>query len=1026
MDAFGGRKFHGSFINEDFKTKSPDSCETNRTDDNAILQYINNNVIGKDKLFNGAFGDRRVLYCDYTASGRSLKFIEDYISENVLPHYGNTHTSTSITSLQTSMFRQESRDLIRQTVNAQEHDAVIFTSNGCTGAVHKLLHALNLKAPPIVFVSPYEHHSNLLPWKEIGSKIVWSRESENGSIDLEHIETLLKSLSMEKERPILGCFAAASNVTGHLVDVDSISHLFHKYNGFVFFDYATAGPYVEINMNPSSNTKSNVYKDAIFISPHKFVGGPQTPGILVAKKNLFANPIPSRGGGGSVFFVTESSHRYLKDIEMREEGGTPAIIESIRAGLVFQLKDTVGIKNIAARDQQLIKLAERSWSSTQNLVVLGNKNTIHANGNNKLPIFSFLIKHKDSQRFLHHNYVSVLLNDLFGIQSRGGCACAGPYAQQLLGMDEDVALQIESLLLEDQRLDRHHLRRHREHSDKEILRPGFTRLNLPYFFTDEEIEFVIEAVKMIADKGWKLLPQYLFDPETGEWKHKDHKVFKDRKWLGSIKYTEEGMTYSKSSYSAYNKTYKELLKEADSLFEKAHKMNCKCGDQTVLFGEEGERFRWFLLPCEAQDYLNGIKPLSSTGYTPKFYPGQPVKQSVPGINRKFEDINRHYCTCMPYRENISVRVPLPRESPPLTNGTMDANDIQITHNLGPGEQSSNNKNDPPEIAREEELSEEMEEKLTINGHLEASSTDDGETCTLLCKPVPKRTLNLTTDDSSNSPTEENKDNSLRFHNPPKDIFKPAVEGIEDFQMIEDGDRVLICLSGGKDSLSMLHIIRQYQFYAKGKNIFFQFGAMTVDPQSAGYDPSPLIGYCKSLGVEYHYEEQDIIGMASNLPVCESICSFCSRMKRGRIYACARREKYNVIALGQHLDDIAESFLMSTFHNGYLRSMKANYKVTEGDLRVVRPLIYVREKNLRAFAEKVRLPVIPENCPACFEAPKERHRMKQLLAHQEVLFPNLFQSLRSALHPLISKSKTGMEKKSFLEEEEKAEPGEEFM
>lgn len=255
-------------------------------------------------------------------------------------------------------------------------------------------------------------------------------------------------------------------------------------------------------------------------------------------------------------------------------------------------------------------------------------------------------------------------------------------------------------------------------------------------------------------------------------------------------------------------------------------------------------------------------------------------------------------------------------------------------------------------------------------------------------------------------------NNLRFHNPPKEIFKPAVECMEEFHMIEDGDRVLLCLSGGKDSLSMLHIIRQYQFYAGKKNVSFEFGAMTVDPQSAGYDPSPLIGYCKSLGVPYHYEEQDIIGMASKLPVCESICSFCSRMKRGRIYSCARREKYNVVALGQHLDDIAESFLMSTFHNGFLRSMKANYTVTEGDLRVIRPLIYVREKNLRLFAEKVRLPVIPENCPACFEAPKERHRMKQLLAHQEVLFPNLFQSLRTALHPLISKSKTGLEKRDL--------------
>lgn len=200
--------------------------------------------------------------------------------------------------------------------------------------------------------------------------------------------------------------------------------------------------------------------------------------------------------------------------------------------------------------------------------------------------------------------------------------------------------------------------------------------------------------------------------------------------------------------------------------------------------------------------------------------------------------------------------------------------------------------------------------------------------------------------------------------------------------------------------------RGCQLRKKGKK--FHLGAITVDPGSSLYDPRPLKKYLAALGVPYFYEEQCIVEQASTLPECSSICSFCSRMKRGRIYACARREGYNVLALGQHLDDLAESFLMSVFHNGRLRTMKANYFVREGDLRVTRPFVYVREKNLRKFAEEKRLPVIAENCPACFEAPKERHRVKQLLAAQEILFPKLYPSLCSAMHPLMAINKTGVE------------------
>jgi len=244
---------------------------------------------------------------------------------------------------------------------------------------------------------------------------------------------------------------------------------------------------------------------------------------------------------------------------------------------------------------------------------------------------------------------------------------------------------------------------------------------------------------------------------------------------------------------------------------------------------------------------------------------------------------------------------------------------------------------------------------------------------------------------------------MKWFSPPKHIFKPTVTALEEYGMIKNGDKVLVCLSGGKDSLSLLHTVHQYQYYARGKGIEFSMGAVTVDPQTPAYDPSPLKQYLAALGVPYFYESQCILETAENLPYeCASICSFCSRMKRGRIYAAARREEYNVLALGQHLDDLSESFLMSFFHNGNLNTMKAHYTVKQGDLRVIRPFVYVREADLRHFAEKNRLPVIAENCPACFEAPKERHRTKQLLAAQEVIFPQVYSSMMAAMKPLMAR------------------------
>ncbi len=238
-----------------------------------------------------------------------------------------------------------------------------------------------------------------------------------------------------------------------------------------------------------------------------------------------------------------------------------------------------------------------------------------------------------------------------------------------------------------------------------------------------------------------------------------------------------------------------------------------------------------------------------------------------------------------------------------------------------------------------------------------------------------------------------------FIPPPKTLLRQAGRALIDFGMIREGDRVLLGLSGGKDSLSLLHILNHFQRHAP---IHFEFGAMTVDPMAGDFDPSPMIPYLESLGVEYHYRKEPIMDMAKQHMGKPSYCAFCSRIKRGIMYSTAREHKYNVIALAQHLDDLAESFLMSAFHGGQLKTMKAHYTNDDGDLRIIRPLVYVRERQTRDFASSAELPIIPDSCPACFSMPTQRQHMKELLAAEEQDNKLLFKSLLSTLRPLMSK------------------------
>uniref|UniRef100_T1JEL5 tRNA(Ile)-lysidine/2-thiocytidine synthase N-terminal domain-containing protein n=1 Tax=Strigamia maritima TaxID=126957 RepID=T1JEL5_STRMM len=804
----GNRKFYD--ISSVYDEKSGKNALKTTTDATKLINYVENNVIGRNYTFIGPFGRRKVVYCDFTASGKSLEFIENYVKNEVLPSYGNTHTTTTVTALQSTLFRHEARDIIRNATNASEHDAVVFTGSGCTSAIHKLIHVLKLDKAPVII----------------------------------------------------------------------------KFWALAVWDYATAAPYVSVDMNPviSGRDQGLVYKDAV--------------------KKLFRNSIPSNGGGGSVFFVSRDRHRYLKEPEMREEGGTPDIVGTIRAGLVFQLKESISAQEIMKREKDICDSVFSAWLNAPNLILLGSHCA------ERLAIFSFVIRHPGTELYLHHNFVCALLNDLFGIQARGGCACAGPYALDQLGIDEQLSQRYENALLEDSQLDRTHLRRYKEYSNHEVLRPGFVRLNFPFFMSQSQIQFVINAVKMVAENGWKLLPQYNFNSETGEWRHKTHQVFKERRWLGSISYTTGEMTYSQQNGTNDSDVAEDCLGEAEVVFSSAGKASSRVllGDQRMIFSDEMSDLRWFLLPSEAHALLNdGVVECRKPLFTPKVY-------------------------------------------------------------------SQNN-------------AKSLQHETTLQQN--SSSLQ----CSICQVPVTPQ--------------------NSKWCLPSKNLIKPTVKAIEQFNMIQNGDRILVCLSGGKDSLSLLHVLHQYQFTAKSNGILFDLGAVTVDPESEAYDPSSLKSYLKSLQVPYFYEEQGILAQASTIPQLESICSFCSRMKRGRIYACARREGYNVLGFGQHLDDLVETFLMSSFHNGRLRTMKAKYFVKEGDLKVIRPFVYVREKNTRIFAERMKLPVITENCPGCFEAPKERHRTKQLLAQQEILFPRLFASLRSAIQPLMEIDRCGVEGEGLI-------------
>ena len=468
--------------------------------------WVSAQLIGRHSSTHTPFGERRIVYADHVASGRSLQWVEDFIAAHVLPMYANTHTEDSATGARMTALAHDAARLIKASLGAPECK-LLFCGTGCTAAIRRLQEILGLVVPetlrlqvvkalplerrPLVFVGPYEHHSNEVSWRETIAEVVELPLDSDGAIDMDALLDALRDAS-RTGRPLIGSFSAASNVTGALTDTRAVARLLHAHGARAFFDFAAAAPHVDVDMRMG---QPDGY-DAVFISTHKLVGGPGAPGLLAFDPALYRLRAPSTPGGGTVSYVSAHEHRYVGDIEQREDAGTPGTVQRIRAALAFMVKDAVGSANIAQREDAMIRQAMARLRRHPRIELLGNLQAP------RLAILSFLVRCADG-RHLHPRLVTRLLNDLFGIQSRAGCACAGPYAHRLLDISEAQARAYRDAVLQG----------------FQAVKPGWTRVNFSYFIDAAEFAFVLDAIEFIADHGEHFIGEYRCDWSDGAWHH---------------------------------------------------------------------------------------------------------------------------------------------------------------------------------------------------------------------------------------------------------------------------------------------------------------------------------------------------------------------------------------------------------------------------------------------------------------------------------------------------------------------------
>lgn len=474
-----------------------------------VLDWLRHNLIGSDATIRTPFGTLPKRYFDATASGLAFGPIEDVVRSSVLPWMANTHTDASAVGGYMTGLYDEAHTKVRRHVHADADDIVVFCGSGATGAINKLVRAIGLLVPepiervvgvrkqipdadrPVVFISKMEHHSNDLPWRESIADVEMVGFDDDGRVSVGKLEMLLSS-ERWRDRPLkIGSFSAASNVTGIVNDTDGLARAMHRHGGFACFDYAAAAPYVAIDMHPADEAAR---KDAIFISMHKFLGGPQAPGLLVANRKLFRSRVPVEPGGGTVVYTSPWEWRYTSDLGHREEGGTPDIVGSIRAGLAFDLKEIIGVQRIAAREEHLVRAAIARWSPHPRIRILGDLNVP------RLGILSLVF----DQGRLHHNLAARLLSDRFGVQTRGGCMCAGTYGHELLGIGAARSFEIRCAL--DQ--------------GDEMAKPGWLRISFSPATGDDEFAVLLDAVVQLADNWQAWSAEYEIDRTTATWRHR--------------------------------------------------------------------------------------------------------------------------------------------------------------------------------------------------------------------------------------------------------------------------------------------------------------------------------------------------------------------------------------------------------------------------------------------------------------------------------------------------------------------------
>ena len=499
------------------------------------FDFLRRELIGADAPIQTPFGERLMMYADYTASGRCLCFVENYLRQ-LQRIYANSHTEDDISGRSMTRLLKEAEASIKRSVNAGDSGKIICVGSGATGAIDKLQQIIGVALPPatrqmlntllgtvlgnerldaigqylrahqpVVFVGPYEHHSNEISWRENLATVVSVRLDREGGIDLGHLEELLQDPAY-KGRKRIGSFSAASNVTGIKSPVHRIAALLHRYDAIACFDFAASAPYVKIDMNPPAGQfEGDASLDAIFISPHKFLGGPGSSGVLVFNERLYHRELPPTvSAGGTVDYVGPSHQDFITHIEDREKPGTPGVLQVLKAAMVFEIKDNVGVARIEAREHELLTRVFDRWLANPRIEILGNQDPARRVG-----IVSFNIKcvmdNSSETYYLHPKFVTTLLNDLFGIQSRAGCSCAGPYGHRLLGIDEETSEEYRVCVT----------------GGFSGVKPGWCRVSMHYVMDDLEVDYMLDAVEFVARYGDLFLPLYDFDLFDGSWSKKD-------------------------------------------------------------------------------------------------------------------------------------------------------------------------------------------------------------------------------------------------------------------------------------------------------------------------------------------------------------------------------------------------------------------------------------------------------------------------------------------------------------------------